>query len=191
MQFQSNDLLKVLGSGVRPIGAGASNSTPSTPIESQAFSQLLASAQTGALTGGAPVTVAKGSGVNLSPEQLQRLAPAVDAAAVAGVNHLLAVIDGRAVTIDVRTRQVDGEASVAAGELIRGCDAATMIPAAPLSSAAPSSATASGAADPAAAGAASAGAAPAAPAQIVPLPGAESIQNASLGDILSRLTRAA
>lgn len=101
-------LLGLLSSGVRAIsGAIAPDRAPEHA--STDFQALLAEARNGAVETGLPVTLARGVDIELSDEQLQRLARAADRAESAGATRALVAIDGRLLELDVATRQITAE----------------------------------------------------------------------------------
>lgn len=120
------DLLKLLGGLAAPgaatsaVGSGAS----STGID---FAALLQRASTGEAVSGRPVSIAKGAGVELTQDQLVRLAAAADKAEAQGATRALVMIDGKALTIDVAVRQVTGAADLGSG-VLTGIDAVVSVP---------------------------------------------------------------
>lgn len=104
------DLLKVLASGVRAVAPERA----SGGVEHEGFEALLNKAKTGTISSGERVTEAKGAGVNLSPEQLDRLAVAADRAEAEGAQRALVLIDGKVLKLDVQTRTITGAADPAA-----------------------------------------------------------------------------
>lgn len=118
MSVPSEILMNLLSSGVRAI----SGATPAgAPVASESgFASLLDRARAGEVSTGLPVSVARGSGIDLSDDQLARLAGAADRAESAGVTRALALIDGRAVEIDIPTRQVVREHSLAPTRVVAG-----------------------------------------------------------------------
>ena len=69
------------------------------------FASLLASARGGQVTSDRPVEVAPEVQGQLTPDQLSRLAVAVDHAESAGMSSALVLIDGKAVKVDVLSRE--------------------------------------------------------------------------------------
>lgn len=116
MQAQAADLLKVLGSGVRP-GAGA----PTAPAAA-GFAELLEQARAGQLETGLPVSVAQGAGLSLSPGQLDGLAKAVDRAHAEGATRIVVLMDGMSLDVDVLGRRVLGAADLSGGRVLTGID---------------------------------------------------------------------
>ncbi len=119
-------LLKILGGGVRPDGAGRPGAP--APLDSASFADLLARVKTGRVSSGAPVHVSKHAGVELTPSQLGRLSTVTDAAEAAGATRLLAFIDGQALTVDVLTRTVEAGSEQLGGRVITDIDAVVMVP---------------------------------------------------------------
>lgn len=129
--IHSADLLRLLGSGVRPVGpaSGASGAalTPSAP-----FADILSAARSGGIESGREVRYAKGSIGAADARTLAALSRAADAAEASGATRLLAVSGGRAFTIDLTTREIVGERSSQttdpAGALFTGVDAVAVLP---------------------------------------------------------------
>lgn len=120
MSIPSQILMNLLSSGVRAITGATPDATPA-PGQAD-FGSMLDKARSGNLTTGLPVTIARGSSVELSDEQLAQLALAADRAEGAGARRTLALIDGRAIEIDVATRQVTREHSLADARVVAGID---------------------------------------------------------------------
>jgi len=120
------DLLKLLGSGVRPDASTLASGAPT--VESASFEALLQQVRSGAVGSGRPIAIAPGAGVNLNSSQLERLAVATDAAEAAGALRLLAMIDGQAVAIDVAERQVISGASSLGSRVHTDFDAVVFVP---------------------------------------------------------------
>ncbi|MBL8744974.1 MAG: hypothetical protein JNK58_01315 [Phycisphaerae bacterium] len=124
MTLNPLDLLRQLGSGVRPAAA----EKPATPIDQAGFAELLSKVQAGGIASNEPVQVAPGQRIELSTEQLQRLGVAIDAAEAAGHHRVLALIDGQALTIDVPGRMVMESHSAADARLLTDFDAVISVP---------------------------------------------------------------
>jgi hypothetical protein len=120
MSIPSQILMNLLSSGVRAI----SGATPAAGAAtgSADFAAMLGRAKAGELTTGLPVTIARGAEVELSDEQLGQLAVAADRAESAGSRRALALLDGRAIEIDVATRQVIREHSLENARVVTGID---------------------------------------------------------------------
>ncbi len=112
------DLLRMLGSGLRPDGAAATNQ----PESSGDFAVLLAQARAGGLETGMPVSLAAGSGVELDAAQLDRLGGVVDRAHAEGATRIVVMMDGKALDVDVLSRRVLGEADLSGGRVLTGID---------------------------------------------------------------------
>lgn len=124
------DLLRRLGSGLTPNGAekpskGLGGADPAA----LSFTEMLAKAEKGEINSGLPVTIAKGSGVELSDEQLARVAIAADRAQAAGADRAVVIIDNVAVKLDVATRTISGKAELQPGSTLADIDAVVMAPA--------------------------------------------------------------
>ncbi len=70
---------------------------------------MLGKARSDTLPSGQPVGLARGVEVELSADQLQRLAVAADRAEHQGAQTAVVMIDGRALELDVGLRQITGE----------------------------------------------------------------------------------
>ncbi len=69
------------------------------------------------------VRIAPGLDLELSEDQMRRLAEAADRAQRAGARSALVMIDGMALRLDVQNRTVTARESVAAGDVLTGIDA--------------------------------------------------------------------
>lgn len=113
--------MNLLSSGVRAISGAAPAAQTATGASD--FSSMLGKARAGELSTGLPVTIARGADIELSENQLSRLAQAADRAESAGARRALVLIDGRALEVDVTTRQVVREHPMADSRVITGIDA--------------------------------------------------------------------
>lgn len=113
-------LLNLLSSGVRAV-AGRAPAEAAAPGASD-FSSMFSKARAGELSTGLPVTIARNTGLELSDDQLARLAPAADRAESAGARRALVLMDGRALEIDVATRQVTREHTLGDARVVTGID---------------------------------------------------------------------
>lgn len=120
------DLLRKLGSGVRPdAGPSAAGAPAAGGID---FNALLQKVRSGEVSSGRPVTVSSEAGVELSQEQLSRLSIAADAAEASGAHTLLALVDGKALTVDIPSRSVTGGPATLAGRVATDFDAFIEVP---------------------------------------------------------------
>lgn len=126
MYINASDLLKRLASGVRP--DGSDGAARSRSIESEDFGSLLTSVRTGEIASGRTLSTRGGVDTELSPEQLERLGIATDAAEAAGSRRLLAMIDGGAVTIDVADRRIESHAESVSGTVLTEIDGFVLVP---------------------------------------------------------------
>ena len=121
MSTDATDLLRLLGSRVTGVGgaskAGASPSASSSGLESADFAELLQKAQSGELTSGVPVSVAKDAGVTLSDTDLAMLTLAADKAETAGIRRAMVLTGDQALIMDVQTRTIVGKADMKNGVL--------------------------------------------------------------------------
>jgi len=123
------ELLRLLGSGVRP--DGASPQQAGAAIEGVDFGALLKKAESGAIDSGRRVQVPQALGLKLTDGQIDRLSRAADAAEASGAMRMLALIDGEAVVVDIVTRTVEkslGSSVAGAVDVLTGIDAAVKIP---------------------------------------------------------------
>jgi hypothetical protein len=121
-------LLQMLGLGAaRPASPDRAGATP-PGMGGIDFAALLQQAQKGELSSGLPVTPARGVEVELTPDQLQRVAAATDRAEAQGATRALVLIDGIALKVDVSVRQVLGKVDVSSGQVLTGIDAIVTAP---------------------------------------------------------------
>lgn len=123
MDSTSLQLLKMLGSGVRPTelpGLSGKASGASAP-GGVSFADLLKQAQDGTLVSKLPVTISSDEAIALSDEQLARVSVAADKAEAAGIKTALLKIDGQSLVLDVHSRQITGTADGCSG-IVSGVD---------------------------------------------------------------------
>lgn len=89
-----------------------------TPHTGTPFADLLDQARQSGPASGLPVTLAEDAGIDLTRDQLDRLAVAADRAEQQGAQVAVVMIDGRALEMDVSLRTVLGEVNAQRG--IRG-----------------------------------------------------------------------
>ncbi len=121
MSIPPSILLNLLSSGVRAVSGVAPSRAPSPGASD--FSSMLGKARAGELSTGLPVTIARNAAIELSDDQLSRLAQAADRAESAGARRALVLMDGRAIEIDIATRQVSREHPLGDSPVITGIDA--------------------------------------------------------------------
>ncbi|MCC6660871.1 MAG: hypothetical protein IT437_08295 [Phycisphaerales bacterium] len=92
------------------------------------FASLLERARKGDLSSGLPVSIARGSPIELTPEQLARVAAATDRAEARGGTRALVLVDGMALRVDVAARQVLERVDLASGLALTGIDAFVTAP---------------------------------------------------------------
>ncbi len=115
-------LLQLLGSGVGLIGRIAGQK----PVEDASFAELLERAAGGTLRSGEPVRIDPASGVELTPEQLERVRLAADRLDAAGAAEGVILVDDLALRYDVLTRTITGLADLSGG--VSGIDAVVRAP---------------------------------------------------------------
>ena len=98
------DLLRVLGSAIRPDGAAAVRAPEDTPV----FESLLQQARSGSLETGLPVSIATGAGVELTQPQLDALGRLVDRAHAEGATRMAVLVDGKALDVARMARDMHG-----------------------------------------------------------------------------------
>lgn len=126
--MNGSELIRALGAGIRPVQNAAPGAQTPDSISGASFSSLLSRASSAG--SGLPVTIAPGAGVELSPEQLTRLAAATDAAERQGATRALILLDGSAYRVDVGVRSITGKADLGAG-VVTGIDAVIVAQEAP------------------------------------------------------------
>lgn len=126
---QSDDLLRRLGSGIRP---GLTAALRDTNLDSPDFQALLRSAHQGDLRSGRTVSIDHTLGIDLTEDQSEELTRAADAAEAAGAAVLAAIVDHTALLVDIPSRtvadarplRVDGTNTV---PIVTGVDAAVLL----------------------------------------------------------------
>ncbi len=106
MNVRAGDLLKLLGSGVRPDGPTHARAAAAPGVD---FQELLRGAQAGELTSGRLVAAGSDFHGSLTSSQIARLSSAADAAEASGATRLLAVVDNRSLIVDIASREVVAE----------------------------------------------------------------------------------
>lgn len=102
------DLLSLVGAGSRLLGLGRTD----TPAADDGFASALESARSGELDSGRVVVAGPGLGIDLTSDQLQRLAYATDLAEAQGAKSAAVLIDGLVVRVDVASRMATEHAPV-------------------------------------------------------------------------------
>lgn len=120
-------LLSALGSVGRALFGPSGGGTAERPAGVD-FESLLRDAESGLLRSGRGVDVAPESTLELTAEQLERVAAAADRAEAAGADRAVVLLDERALVVDVQTRRVTGEIDVASGEPVTGVDVVLRAP---------------------------------------------------------------
>jgi hypothetical protein len=127
--LRSDDLLRRLGSGVRPAdGAAAARAGANHPD----FRMLLGAARRGEFSSGRSVRGADRLGIELTEDEQAELDRAADAAEAAGAGAMLAVIAGAALRVDVASREAIDARPLRSDpsespELTTGIDAAVVL----------------------------------------------------------------
>lgn len=137
MTANASDLLRALGAGIRPAAPdraaapGGVRAGGTSALEHAAFADLLAEARAGDVSSSLPVSIAPGAGIELTPEQLDRVAAAADRAEASGATRALVLIDGMSLRLDVGVRTITGAADLTTSGVLTGIDAVLHAPPAP------------------------------------------------------------
>jgi len=131
------DLLKQLGSGVRPDGSARTHAA--TAIDSASFGEMLDQVHSGNVSSERPITISGNVSAKLSltDAQLDQVAKATDAAEAAGSSRIVAVVGGQALLVDVVTRTIERAAPVSQANLTTGVDGVVFLPDDPAADMAP------------------------------------------------------
>jgi len=119
-------LLTQLAAGIRPDGAGRAPSP--APLDAASFTDLLARAQAGRIASDRPVRIGPAAEGKVDPARLDALAVVTDAAEAAGATRLLAIADGKAITIDVLTRTIESVSDQTDASVFTGVDSVVVVP---------------------------------------------------------------
>ena len=124
----ASGLLRMLGNLVTPgtVGAGRALSAPAAG--SADFAGLLQKAREGKISSDRPVTISRSAEVNLTPDQLARVSIAADQAEAEGDIRALVLIDGKALKLDVSTREVTGATSLTGAGVLTNIDTVINVP---------------------------------------------------------------
>lgn len=141
MSTTGTELLRLLGGMAAPQTGAVPAAAPGAAGATD-FASLLQQASAGQLSSGRPVTIGKNSGVVLSADQLGRIASAADQALAQGSSKALVLIDGKAVKLDVMTREITGQVDLSGGGMLTDIDSVVGVP--PAAGAAAASAAAPG-----------------------------------------------
>lgn len=150
------NLLKMLGAHGIDHAPAASMRAGRADLSSAGFAELLGLARRGEVSSGRDVTIDPGVNVDLTPDQRSALAAAADRAEAAGLNRALVIVGGRGLVLDVASRSVTATTDITSPTVLSQID-----------------------------GVVSAGAAGDRPAS-APAPGAGTIGNATLAQVLAR-----
>ena len=115
-------LLSLLGGVINAVRPDAP-APPANPIEGSTFAELLDQAKSGEISSDLDITVAADAGVELTEDQLARLAVAADQAQAAGASRAVVLIDGMALSFDVQSRRVTGTVPINEAGVYSGFDA--------------------------------------------------------------------
>lgn len=123
--LSGSELLRALqsGRGASPVGTSAK-----VGVETLDFEAMLNRVKAEGFHSGLGVTVAPEAGVQLSDDQLQRIAAAADVAQAHGVNRALVTIDGMNLMLDVSVRRITSKVEIQPGVPVTGVDAVMRVP---------------------------------------------------------------
>ena len=123
--LSGSELLRALqsGRGANPVGG-----TAKTGVETLDFEAMLKRVKSEGFHSGLGVAIAPEAGVQLSDDQLQRIAAAADVAQAHGVNRALVTIDGMNLLLDVGVRSITGKVDIQPGVPVTGVDAVMHVP---------------------------------------------------------------
>lgn len=133
--MQTNELLHALRNRGAAIHGGpgfGADASATGSVPSASFDSLLEEARAGSATGLSPVKIGKGVGIELTADQLNRVAAATDMAEANGAQRAIVLVDGRALEVDVAQRTITGEAT---GKATASMPSADAVVSAPLSAA--------------------------------------------------------
>lgn len=121
------DLLSLVGTGTRFLGLGRS---PQPEQEGANFAKALDAAKEGELSSGRVIVSGPDLEIDLSSEQLQRLAHAADVAEAQGAQTAAVLIDGMVIKVDIESRMAMRSTPVEGAlmgdvDLVVAADAAT------------------------------------------------------------------
>jgi hypothetical protein len=100
--------LTTAGIGTMARALSPQPSQANKPKSTADFEAMLKLAGEGKVSSEQGVQISGRAGVELTPEQLARVAQAADRAEAAGFSTALVLIDGKALKLDVQTRQIQG-----------------------------------------------------------------------------------
>ncbi len=120
MSTTGAQMLRLLGSGVRPFDQSASKATP--PAGGPDFASMLGKAQQGELRTGLDVAIAPALDLSLTPAQRVALSEAADKAEANGAQQSLVMLDDMPLILDVTARQVVDIADLAQIGVLSGID---------------------------------------------------------------------
>lgn len=127
MNITSAELLRLLASG----SSQAAPNSAAGSADAAGFATLLQKAQAGSIASERQVTIRPEAKLTLTDEQLARVALAADRAESQGAMRAAVLIDGKALTLDVTTRQITGQMSLTDLNVATGIDAVVAAPQSP------------------------------------------------------------
>jgi len=104
-------LLSLLGGVINAVRPD-SPVPPAQTVEGATFAELLDQAKAGEISSDLDISVAQDAGLDLTEDQLARLAVAADQAQARGASKAVVLIDGMALSLDVAGRRVTGTVSI-------------------------------------------------------------------------------
>lgn len=125
--LSAHDLLRALRPGP---GAHAAAGPTGAGVESLDFEAMLRKVRSEGFQSGLGVSIAPGADLELTNDQMQRLA-AADVAQAHGASRALVTIDGMNLLLDVGVRTITGKVDIRPGVPVTGVDAVLHVPGAP------------------------------------------------------------
>ncbi|MBL8761216.1 MAG: hypothetical protein JNL50_07930 [Phycisphaerae bacterium] len=126
--LSAHDLLRALRPGP---GAHAAAGPTGAGVESLDFEAMLRKVRSEGFQSGLGVSIAPGADLELTNDQMQRLAAAADVAQAHGASRALVTIDGMSLLLDVGVRTITGKVDIRPGVPVTGVDAVLHVPGAP------------------------------------------------------------
>ncbi len=120
MSTTGADMLRLLGSGVRPFDQSAPKPAPASAGPD--FARMLGQARQGELRTGLDVAVSAALDLTLSPEQRTALSEAADKAEASGSQQSLIMLDTMSLILDVASREIVDVADMAQVGVLTGID---------------------------------------------------------------------
>jgi len=118
------DLLRLLDASASTVRGSIAQGS----VSPGGFAQLLEKAELGVVRSGRAVSVDGAAGIDLSLEQLDRIAEAADRAEASGALYVAVLIDGRAFALDVAQRRITSELDQHSAQVFSGLEGVVAVP---------------------------------------------------------------